>query len=723
MSNYKSKKPSTITLSLIAGFKHRTDTFAGLQTYRPSLESLEPTELTQVQNTYEEAEGQVRDELRDSIAENRDIPADEVTEEEMEEYAPGIEAAALILTNGNHLQAARHSAISALPASDSIVVNPISGSYGSAASVPSLEAFDVNKIDTFKAESITYNLQAVRQDAFAEMFYRTYVGSPDQAMFIASIDRIMIAPRTLHTVDGEAKSFNKRHILEAYRNHEILDDNSTQLVPVVAKGKNDDKFVDVAVKANSTVQVGDENIITRPLLARTNIGLIGISSHPGLIAAGLMDQNEQVDHNAGINSLIVAVKKGADVEHFEFNVKNNPASKFIKTAQGHGFDALARLRTVSSMVTKETNTTAGVPSVILESVVAGGQALRLRLETDADINFERSTTKLNPHDTVVDSVRNADGSDAVLDEVAGLEDVTFSIVGWTIDARRTNSTRRSAGHRVDYDLYSETYPVGLLAPIVAQAPASPYAMESKMKALIQATHVRINNSAVTALLNTAEHLKSVVDPVNGGFITADSEIGGSVEGIARMVLQPHFRETTIELDKVVASLSSKDKLRDVQGHFIGVLNECGYRMVQKSGYAIASRALNGGVEKNITLLIGTDEVLPSFMMIQGDDRTLGIKLKYQIESSSDQRMFNKIVLALGTDGQGFQPLHFGNFLWIPELVSDVVVARGGSTLQETMVQPRFRHICNTPVMEVINVTGLTEVVAEKLSVDINRTDI
>lgn len=720
MSSYKRKQSIDLNTSLLASFGETVNVYGGLgKTHAvAALESFDESMQETVATSYDDAETAIRDDIKASIAESEDVDVAEIDDSRLEGMEAGIEAASIVLMGHANLAGFRDKAARAT-AGESPVVLASSGSHGNLAPVAALEGFDVNAIDTFKSESISYNLQAPRQDAFAEMFYPTYIGTPDQAMFKASIDRIMIAPRVEHTLDGEAKHFGKRNVLEAYRDDKILDDNSTDLVPVV-DDVNADKFVPVVAKANRSVEVNGHSVTTRPLVAGKKIGLIGISSNPGLIAAGLMDQNEAVDHNAGIASLIVKISKdGVDDEYVEVNTLRHASAKFVKTPQGHGFDMRSNLR-VEHIFRKGFTTTAGAESAILKALTDGEKQLTISLGADTDLNLERGAISLSPRSVENVLLRDSDGKELSIADATELEGVTFTIVGYEVDARRTNSTRRSAGHRVDVDRWEEVYPVGLLAPIVAQDPTSPYSKESKMKALVQATHVKINNSAVTALLNTAEHLEQVVDQLQHGFVTADSETGGMIEGIARMVIKPHFNKTEIDLPNVINNVSSKDKLRDVQGHFIGVINEIGYRMVQNTGYRIAARALNGGIDKEVELLIGTDEVLPAFMMIQGDDRTAGIKLKHRIESSSDQRMFGKVVIALGQAGTGFQPLNFGNFLWIPELVSEIPVNRNGTTIRETMVQPRFRHICNTPAMEVIDVKGLQEVLNNRTALKVEE---
>ena len=106
-------------------------------------------------------------------------------------------------------------------------------------------------------------------------------------------------------------------------------------------------------------------------------------------------------------------------------------------------------------------------------------------------------------------------------------------------------------------------------------------------------------------------------------------------------------------------------------------------------------------------------------MIEGEVRTAGPGFDLRIETTPDERMQGRIAVALGypdkSDG-AVNSLHFGNMLWSPELALVLPIARDGKISKELTVQPRFRHIVNTPVLGMLSVTGLPEVVSVRVPI-------
>lgn len=603
-----------------------------------------------------------------------------------------------------------------------VITNPVGGSFGSIDYANAgLEAFDKANIENFVAHSIAYNLLAPRQDEFGETFFPTIVATPDQAYFKVSVNRTMVYEGAIHKLDASLADFNKRNIIEAFRDAEILKNEATELVPYVqASGVNASIFVDEALVPTYQRKVDKHDVDTRPLRINnpTPISLIGASQHPGLISAGLLDQTDAVDHMVKLSTLYVRVTKGSDSSIVKFNTVRMPRSQFIKTREGMSKDVGLQFRTQGLRVDENTKAIDGAAVPALADVVAGKFIVNLRGAVDGDLNLERGELSVRAGHFTPFSVFDENGVELSVAHPA-LAGVTFEPIGYEVSARRTNSNRRVRGLLLDRDIYEEAYLVGVLPPISIHKAVAHDDEAADVQALINATHVQISNSAVTNLLNYAEALESFYNSAVVGTSTAPST-GGDFAGIARMMVTPFFERIEVDLEKVVANISSKDKLKDIQGFFVALINEISYRMSQKSGYVPALQALTAGAKAKPRLLIGTDVVLPQFMMIPGDDRISGPAMDHDIVSTLDKRMEGKIVLTFGTKGEGFQELNFGNMIWVPELVSEVPVNRNGATISETMVQPRFLHICNLPVMAIIDVKNLDAITKQRVRLDVNH---
>ena len=84
----------------------------------------------------------------------------------------------------------------------------------------------------------------------------------------------------------------------------------------------------------------------------------------------------------------------------------------------------------------------------------------------------------------------------------------------------------------------------------------------------------------------------------------------------------------------------------------------------------------------------------------------------QVVSTLDVRMKGKIAVAFASmdENRNTQPspLNFGNMVWAPELVLTANLSRGNTYSRETVVQPRFLFIVNTPVMGLLEVKNIPD---------------
>ena len=151
------------------------------------------------------------------------------------------------------------------------------------------------------------------------------------------------------------------------------------------------------------------------------------------------------------------------------------------------------------------------------------------------------------------------------------------------------------------------------------------------------------------------------------------------------------------------------------------LRDMAFRMYRDSGYKAAADALAGGVAPMPTVIIGTDPVIARYLQVTGDLRTLGGGLDVKIESTLNKRMAGKIIMSFGVFSEGQDgvpnPMHFGNMGWKPELTLVLPLHRNGANSKELTVQPSFLHITHLPIMASLNISGIPDVVSEKVAVN------
>ncbi|MNQ04739.1 hypothetical protein D3C85_174600 [compost metagenome] len=593
------------------------------------------------------------------------------------------------------------------------------GASGAAGSVdtretPSLESFDERELAKFLPYSIAFNVKASVQDSFSEMFYPTTVVPPEQGGLDITVRRTLVHNAIQHSNTGKATNWNRKNLVDAAMDHTILADESTALVPVVlANGSNADMFIDEALLAREVRRISNVDVTTAPLAINQELNLLGLSQHPGLIGAGVIDHTDAIDNSIGLDKIYVQI--GAD-DVIEFPTRRLARSHFVKSVEGANREMNLSFRTADLVLDKLTKNVAGAVPAALVAVASGELTVRLAVNVNGDFDTQLGNGRVYSSPVVVDSIVNKDGVEQSLTAGAGAAIVTAlkdsKVIAYELKAARTNSNRRTRGLLLDTNDRTFRFHIPLGAPISAPSPAGSNRDARDLEALISAARVRNTNNAVTRLLNYAETLRAYAVSVKRNDTIPE------VEGVGRFLVRPFFEEKEIDLEAQVSSIRDMDRAEDINAILVNAIRDVSYRMYRDSGYQPALNAAVGGSQQP-KLLIGTDVVLQRHLMVVGDSRTFGIAFpEYQIESSFDGRMKDTIVIALTRTGQveGIDPLTFGVHAWIPELASSMMVQRDGGTYPEAMVQPRNLQINHLPMMAILKVKGLDKVLTNKIPV-------
>lgn len=591
------------------------------------------------------------------------------------------------------------------------------GASGAAGSVdtretPSLESFDERELAKFLPYSIAFNVKASVQDSFSEMFYPTTVVPPEQGGLDITVRRTLVHNAIQHSNTGKATNWNRKNLVDAAMDHTILADESTALVPVVlANGSNADMFIDEVLLAREVRRISNVDVTTAPLAINQELNLLGLSQHPGLIGAGVIDHTDAIDNSIGLDKIYVQI--GVD-DVIEFPTRRLARSHFVKSVEGANREMNLSFRTADLVLDKLTKNVAGAVPAALVAVASGELTVRLAVNVNGDFDTQLGNGRVYSSPVVVDSIVNKDGVEQSLTAGAGAAIVAAlkdsKVIAYELKAARTNSNRRTRGLLLDTNDRTFRFHIPLGAPISAPSPAGSNRDARDLEALISAARVRNTNNAVTRLLNYAETLRAYAVSVKRNDTIPE------VEGVGRFLVRPFFEEKEIDLEAQVSSIRDMDRAEDINAILVNAIRDVSYRMYRDSGYQPALNAAVGGSQQP-KLLIGTDVVLQRHLMVVGDSRTFGIAFpEYQIESSFDGRMKDTIVIALTRTGQveGIDPLTFGVHAWIPELASSMMVQRDGGTYPEAMVQPRNLQINHLPMMAILKVKGLDKVLTNKV---------
>lgn len=678
-----------------------------------SLESLNETDLHSVNQSAISAADQIREQFEGVFG--AEMGLESLSDVQLEA------ATMTALAAGNPIGYARAAMESRAHASDGVGLvayqtGGVGGTLDYRDEVASMEAFDEQQLANMIPYSIAFNAQASRQDEFSETFYKTVVVSPEKGGLDISVDRVTVFNAIRRSVKGKTTDFSQRNLVEAVADASILADESTVVVPFLREDdSNSDVFVDTALVAPTVRVVGGVDVRTAPLKVGQDVDILGLSSHPGLLNAGILDHTDALDSRMNLQKLYV--KKGDSV--LSFNVSRLPRNGFLKSIEGADREMQLNFVTDALTLNKDTRAVDGAVPPAIQAIADAEYTVRLSVKVTGDAHVEFGTISIGAMPMKVNGIEDVDGNEVSIASGPGktiadsLRDM--EVIGYDLNASRTNSNRRTRGLLLNNNRETERFAIPLGSPISVPSPIGSNRDTRDLESLVTAARIRNSNNAVTTLLNYADTLRAFVTNRRLGHGVP------AIEGIARHVVVPFFEESDLYLNQVINSIKSKDRAEDISAVLVNKIRDVVYRMYRDSGIQTALDTSSFGSKKP-TLLVGTDSIIQRHLMVQGDNRTFGIAFEdAKVVTSFDSRVDNKIFLTFtreGTEGRP-DPLSFGTHAWIPELTSSIMVQRDGATYQEAMVQPRSRHINNLPIMAVINVHGMEDVLTEKASIDFN----
>lgn len=587
--------------------------------------------------------------------------------------------------------------------------------------IPAFEAYDEKENRDVVVYSMAYNMQASRQSDFGEAFFPTITVSPSNVGYTISIRLINVFNGDLkRDISGAVNDFGRRNIIRAAIDSTILRNDSTRIVPV-HRAETAANFVATTDVAPANVLVGRETVLTAPLKVGASFSLLGIASTPALIANGLTDTSDAVDTAPALKSVVVKVTVGADSDVFKLDVTSFATSNFVGAVQGQHRLMNLNFDTRDVMFNKNTKRADGSAPVALANIASQDVIVYLRLNMSGSIDLQTATTSVFGNMVEVVAVKDSSGQPLSLTAAGVGKDIADAfaaggkIIGYELDAYRTNSNLRQRGDQLDTMYWRQQYSVPLLSPISVARPvvSDGQTDTSDLGALITTTQIRASNAAVTKLLATANTLSQFVDNRD-----KDGE-PPALLGVGRFLVRPTYFGETLNVADSVDSRTSHERAKDIQAVVVNKLRDVVYRMYVDSGFKAAADAMNGGNSKPPTVIIGTDQELARYLQVDGDLRTIGPDFDVKVVHTVDNRMKGKIAVAFGyfNDSGTPDPLHFGNMIWKPELTTVLPISRSGQTSKELTVMPSFVHIVNCPVMSMVTVTGIQDVIAAKVAVN------
>lgn len=585
----------------------------------------------------------------------------------------------------------------------------------------SREAFDGMQTHNALYFSVAYNLLASRQDEFGEAFFPTIVIDPLQSgLVVENTFAVLMNPNITRTARNDKAKYNKVNIVKIMYDNSVLTLDKNKCIPVY---KNDGSLDDLFLKDFKSVnKETGEDIVTAPLKVGEKISMLGISQTESMLAKGEMDNTDALDRSIQLRRVYYTIngKKAGDqdaVETFFFDASAFAYNNFVAAPQGHGKDMVLNFSTAALEINADTIKTAnGTASEIFTALNQPGIKIKVEVRLSGSANTEYGDVEIYGNTMNIVEVRNATGDILPSDDQIVTNVKKFlaklEIVGYTLDAYRTNSNLRTMGHLITIDRYKQEYQIKLRSGMNMMAPINNETGRDNdidyLNTQIQTTQLRTSADAVLTLTRYAEFLRN---SISSG-VAKDLE----TSGIGRFSVHPYYKNISLNLSDYVDSLKSVDRLEDIRSAILNKINDEVVQMDINSNYGAAHRVANNNIPTVKTIIIGTDPRIKHYLAGKEDRIKLSSEVEAIVVSTYNYDIAGKIFVTYGVFNNErntvVNPLNFGNLVWAPTIATDVIRTVSNSTRRDLMTMPRYSHIVNLPILLEFNVSDIENVIGK-----------
>lgn len=582
------------------------------------------------------------------------------------------------------------------------------------------EAFDGQNLNNAIYFSIAYNVGAATQDEFGETIYPTIAVSPTEAGISVSIEYVAIMKEFMRNVNGTVvhQVQDRVSILKKMYDSKTFGSDATALIPVWRENgvyQNTDKFV--AGSKYVEDKIAPEAVTTGALKFGEDIDILGISQTDDILAKGVMDNTDAVDRSVALSKVFIEVnnKAGNKKELISYDVSAASSKRFYPAIVGQwkklvcSFDLKG-----ASLNTANTKTVEGQASGALGEI-AGNYNIMFEISINGSLNVDDGSIKLTSAPLKFLGVRDENGkliasTEQTYTDAKTLIETKASLVGYVVDAKRTNTNVRTRGVVVSNEVYNYIYNAPFRSGITCLKPLVNYAGTdndaNRIAAQAQATGFIISNMAVNTLVDHFNALRAAAQ--NGGLESM------AFEGVGEKFIYPYYREEAIDLADVVDSLESSKRDQDIQANLIQRINNIAIDMIIKSNYGPAFQVLKGNSGQKITIVVATDPNLARLIVKDGvSEFEYGERFKFKIVSTFNELVRGQIFILPTVLDENKNttpdPLNYGFCIYTPTIVYEVSKTTNGAVAGELNTIPRFLHVNNLPLGGFIKVSDVSAV--------------
>lgn len=589
-----------------------------------------------------------------------------------------------------------------------------------------MQSYDESPIANITQQSIVYNLMAARQEPAAEAFAPTFVIDPQNRGFSVSVQIMQIADDAVRDFTGRKQTFNRRSLVDAYVNPEMIRIDSTRMYEIY-RPENADFFPPVSELAPRSIITDEgETIKTSPLKVGIQIDdLIGMCQTDMQLQKGAADVTDTIS-NTGVTleHIYLSFSNGGVSELIQIKAKDYSSSEFTNVLQGLNREMQLNFRSNQIMLNGNTKTTALAAPAVIGAIATNKWRVALRLNLNSTIDLDKGTYTSSASNIVVESVFDENGVRLGLDTpaVAALKAVIEAgrVAYHDFRKYRSNLNKRQRGNLINSVTETQQYSVQLRGPITSLAPVTDNGEDDAtvVTRLATATHIATTAGAYNMLFSTADSLLEYAG------VRTDMQTWPSILGIGRHFVQPMIIPKELDVLKEINSLTSTERSADLSGLIVNHIREITYRLLAESRWKASYDLINGGDAGMPSVRIITDFYTSRFINIPGDTRILGSDIKATVHHTYNHKMIGKIFIVFIVENENTNTQvnahSFANMAWGAELTHVLPAWRQNSVNKEITVTPRFLHFVSCPVMGMIDIKNIDKVFGN-IAINANTT--
>lgn len=673
------------------------------------LESMTEDEIAVSETTHDEAE----DILKDTIGED-------VWNEELEQ---GQKDAGIIVMAASGDVEKYHAAATNTSTDGGLQLDPTTVDVQNI----SQESYDAREIANMMPVSVVFNVGAARQDDAMEAVWPTISLTADQAGLNLEVTRNMVHSQFTHTSQGKQSKelFGQRNLVHALIDSSILKNQATEIVPVYnTEAGIFDEQVGVVERTidNVTVDSG-------ALLFNEPFNLIGVGAGSALDPFGARDMTDTIDSLVRLNDLYVEITDDAShTSIVPINVLDLNLTQFQKSQENSDRDVTLSWSTNSVTINGNQLDKNGQLAEALEAFRTSPYdkfVIRLKMSANGRLNLADGNGELNSGNVSIDGfykqVVRQDGTQDLVPVAESAEVLaakakitSLKLRSYTLDARYANLNRRERGLLVRQDTRNARYTIPLQPPITALKPVTDTKSGYAVDSAIQTARVANTTAGVAELMRMDNFLSRYQN--SSSFLDENT----ATIGIGAYMIRPYYEHKVVNMPKLINNVNSHTLAQDISMHLTLLIRDSFAKAMMVSGWMAAQQCSGSGTKEKPTAVIITDPRTAQYLFVQGDTRLLGDSFNAKPVVSQFLEFRDTIFVLPRREASVNKPdgLNWGNMFWLPELITNMPIARGGQISNEFTVQTRRRHICHCPILIRIDLKDMNKVIDTKVPMSV-----